>query len=534
MSKRTVDQNEPPAKRFVPQTFQTDQERLKHLVDLAIGCAFEAILPPIQTTFLKYDLFSDDRPLSDSYIVKSSLVCTALKFILTLNPVLYINLTLEHRILTDVYNEWGYGSLPTSMHDQIVHLRFNLDVLASIEAGFKDVCVGYSGDVGLAFVDPIPLSELMNLLYSHFHKRIKPPYFDQNEFERKSLEMTLNKLRDLNSVHYTKMGIKYKSTGKSLGGGSFGEVWEVETSGNKQRAALKTTVTKLDKGSGIDGELVREIVLLNQFATGENKNVVRLLDTAIYLNLDDNTVRISYIMPLYLTFSHVRRQHKHHFESPRLIESLSMQLLIGVAYLHDRNVVHGDLKPDNLLVEEVPEHGIVIKITDFNLSRFWMDRRFDDAYNGTFHDVVTLWYRSPELMLQSRPHPIVLHSSIDIWSVALIIIYMQNGVHWLREGDEYDCLLTIFSRLGLPGRDSYLQSFRRYNNHRYDSNASISRPANDPTYFDKTYSAKEVLRQKALVRKMLAYDPRDRPSAQECLFDVYFLNASYWNQLSLT
>lgn len=536
MSKRRSDTFGTPStssKRNVVYTFQSDEERLEYLVRLTMDCAFQTIFPAMQRVFVKHNLWFNAGLLTDSYLIKSSFVCTALKFIITLNPVLYLYISLENLLLSVVYSKWGYGSISLTKQRDVLHLRYNIDVLASIEAGFRDVCPGYSQDPALAFVNPIDIQQLMKSLYSQFHQRVTLPNVHSLEFEEKALEYVLSKLRDSNTLFYTQFSTKYESTGKFLGRGAFGEVVEVRMNDKRQRGALKTTTTSLYAESGINAETVREIVLLRQFATGEHTNVIEVTDIAIHLNLDDNRIRVSYLMPLYATFSRVRRHYSEAFDSSKLIQSLSMQLLSGVAYLHDNNVIHGDLKPDNLLVEELFNYGLVMKIGDFNLSRIWKDQRFNDAYNGRFHDVVTLWYRSPELLLQKRPHPIVLHSSLDVWSVALIIIYMQNGIDWIQLDTNYKCLVEIFSRLGIPSPDNYLRSFSTFRARKYDSDTRITQPARDLHYFDRPYNHAGIDQQKALVRKMLAYDPIKRPSAQTCLFDVYYLDVVYWNQFSL-
>jgi serine/threonine protein kinase len=86
------------------------------------------------------------------------------------------------------------------------------------------------------------------------------------------------------------------------------------------------------------------------------------------------------------------------------IKCLMQQLLAGVQYLHEQEVMHRDIKGANLLLSK---HGI-LKLTDFGLAR-----KISPSKKNYTNRVVTLWYRAPELLLGSDQYD----TSIDIWSV---------------------------------------------------------------------------------------------------------------------
>jgi cyclin-dependent kinase len=83
------------------------------------------------------------------------------------------------------------------------------------------------------------------------------------------------------------------------------------------------------------------------------------------------------------------------------------QLLKGMAYCHDKLVLHRDLKPQNLLINRKGE----LKIADFGLAR-----SFGAPVRSYSHEVVTLWYRSPDVLLGSRYYS----TSVDLWSIGCI------------------------------------------------------------------------------------------------------------------
>ena len=78
------------------------------------------------------------------------------------------------------------------------------------------------------------------------------------------------------------------------------------------------------------------------------------------------------------------------------------QLLRGLAYCHQYRVLHRDLKPQNLLINQLGE----LKLADFGLARA------KSVPTKTYsNEVVTLWYRPPDVLLGST----VYSTPIDMW-----------------------------------------------------------------------------------------------------------------------
>lgn len=109
-------------------------------------------------------------------------------------------------------------------------------------------------------------------------------------------------------------------------------------------------------------------------------------------------------------------------------QKFATELLTGVDFLHSHRIIHRDLKPQNILVSssghlKLADFGLA-KTYDFEMKltsvvRIWTSQSnatLDLTHNNVNNQVVTLWYRAPEVLL-GQPY----NSSVDIWSTACII-----------------------------------------------------------------------------------------------------------------
>ena len=96
------------------------------------------------------------------------------------------------------------------------------------------------------------------------------------------------------------------------------------------------------------------------------------------------------------------------------------QLLNAIGFCHTNLVVHRDLKPQNLLINAAGH----IKLADFGLAR-----AFGVPLRTYTHEVVTLWYRAPEILLGTKFYT----DSVDVWSLGCIFAEMVSAQFWGQE-----------------------------------------------------------------------------------------------------
>lgn len=176
------------------------------------------------------------------------------------------------------------------------------------------------------------------------------------------------------------------------------------------------------------------------------------------------------------------QEYQSKLQSADEIHSIFYQLINGLVFLHTNKILHRDIKPENILLDT---NGTV-KICDFGLSRI-------DNEGCKTLDVVTLWYKAPELLCKYDKYD----CSIDIWAACCVLYEIIHGGHPIFVGvdnTETSQLETIIRCIG-PLPDKYPQNC---------SNSSSMKLSIDPRSFVST-----------LMKTVFNYNWKSRPNAQE-------------------
>lgn len=254
----------------------------------------------------------------------------------------------------------------------------------------------------------------------------------------------------------------------------------------------------LDSEEGTPSTAIREISLMKEL---KHENIVSLFDVIHTEN------------KLMLVFEYMDKDLKKYMDSytspsgqrgalpAATIKSFMWQLLRGIAFCHENRVLHRDLKPQNLLINNKGR----LKLADFGLAR-----AFGIPVNTFSNEVVTLWYRAPDVLLGSRTY----NTSIDIWSAGCIMAEMFTGRPLFPGTTNEDQLQKIFRLMGTPSERSWpgISSFPEYK-------------TTWPVY--ATQELRNILPQVdslglQLLNSMLQLRPEMRCSAQQALQHAWF------------
>lgn len=189
--------------------------------------------------------------------------------------------------------------------------------------------------------------------------------------------------------------------------------------------------------------------------------------------------------------------------SPAHIKSWMLMLLCGIEHCHQRQIIHRDLKPNNLLIAS---EG-TIKIADFGLAR-----NFGYPVEPMTSQVVTRWYRAPELLFGARHYT----GAVDMWAAGCIFAELMLRTPFLPADTDMGQLKVIFQALGTPSEEEWpgMDSLPDY--------VPFPRTPKPPFASIFNAAADDAL---DLLGKMLAFNPASRISARAALSHPYFTNA---------
>lgn len=276
-----------------------------------------------------------------------------------------------------------------------------------------------------------------------------------------------------------------------LGEGTYATVFKGKSRLTDNLVALKEI--RLEHEEGAPCTAIREVSLLKDL---KHANIVTLHDI---VHTDKS---------LTLVFEYLEKDLKQYMDDCGAILAMNnvklflFQMLRGLAYCHARRVLHRDLKPQNLLINERGE----LKLADFGLARA------KSVPTKTYsNEVVTLWYRPPDVLLGSTEYS----TPIDMWGVGCIFYEMASGRPLFPGSTVEDELHLIFKVLGTPTEDNW---------------PGISRSEELISYKFPHYAAESLVARAprldpdgiTLLTSFLHFEARKRISAKDAMRSSYF------------
>ena len=288
-----------------------------------------------------------------------------------------------------------------------------------------------------------------------------------------------------------------------LGKGTYGTVYKVKKKGTEKYYAIKKIKNEMDD-EGIPSTALREIAILKKM---KYPNVVNVEGVA-FSNSNNNIELCLEYCRYDLKKLIDCKKNDSSFYNVKFIKNMMYQLLKGVEHLHSHKVLHRDLKPQNILVDD---NGWTLKLADFGLSRV-----YSIPIRPYTKEVLTLWYRAPEMMLGISNYAI----GLDVWSLGCIFAELYLGKPLFIGDSEIDQLFRImqvfgtFNELTLPGYKAFSY---------FDQDFPYWTGIGLKNYIKKRHSV--ILMDDLafdLLEKMLAIDPVKRITCKEALNHPYF------------
>lgn len=219
---------------------------------------------------------------------------------------------------------------------------------------------------------------------------------------------------------------------EKIGEGTYGVVYKAINRKTNNIVALKK-IRLENEDEGIPATTIREISLLKIL---KHPTIINLIDV-IYSD-----------KRLYLVFEYIDRDLRSFIDNQdeipiEIILRMTHQLLTALNFCHARGILHRDVKPQNILVDT----DLNLKLADFGLGR-----AINVPLRTYTHDIVTLWYRPPEILLGAKYYS----GAVDMWSAGCIVAELILCKPLFPGDSEIDQLYKIFRVRGTPDDDMWM------------------------------------------------------------------------------
>ncbi|KAH9588785.1 Protein kinase domain [Trypanosoma melophagium] len=305
---------------------------------------------------------------------------------------------------------------------------------------------------------------------------------------------SLQPRRSMGQLHYGSVAETHERylRQEKVGEGSYGVVYKCLDKQTGRIVAMKRISLKL-KDEGVPATAVREVSLLREI---NHPHVVRLLDVSLQES------------KLLLIFEYMEKDLQGLLKqraTPLIggkLQRIMFQLLLGLHACHSRRFVHRDIKPSNILINRDES---VVKLADFGLGR-----AFRVPLQTYTTEVMTLWYRAPEVLLGDSHYL----PAVDVWSMGCVLAELTRGTPLFTGDTAISQLFAIFQLLGTPSEETWrgVSTLAHHN---------VNFPQWHPTPLATavpTLDAQGV----DLLQRMLVYDPRRRITAYDALRHSWF------------
>ena len=221
-----------------------------------------------------------------------------------------------------------------------------------------------------------------------------------------------------------------------INSGSYGRVYKASHEKSKEVVAIKEITFRRKRDGTIPVSILREISYLTE---SNHPNIVKKFATGMIPGIQD----VICILMEYMEYDLSSFMSVTDLSIPQ-VKKFMRDLLNGVDYLHQKDLMHRDLKPGNLLLDTDGQ----LKLADFGFVRMTLDEDDDTPLTPR---VQTQWYRAPEILLSANRY----NQAIDIWSIGCIMAELLSGAVLFKGHSEIDQFFKILELLGTPSHQDW-------------------------------------------------------------------------------
>ncbi|KAH1292778.1 hypothetical protein KXW39_005811 [Aspergillus fumigatus] len=223
---------------------------------------------------------------------------------------------------------------------------------------------------------------------------------------------------------------------KKLGEGTYAVVYLGHLRNDPSSfVAIKKIKVNTEYKDGLPMDAIREVKYLQELS---HPNIIALHD--VFSSKDQNLNLVLEYLPRGDLEMLIKDENIHYGVAD--VKAWMGMLARGVWFCHENFVLHRDIKPNNLLIASDGE----VKLADFGLAR-----SFADPYLNMTHQVITRWYRPPELLYGARQYS----GAVDVWSMGMVFAELLLRVPFVAGNSDIDQISKICEAFGTPSEENW-------------------------------------------------------------------------------